>query len=176
MVCLSFTSCCAERSSQERGEEGIEQTMDRIFGGILRSDVVCASCGYTSTAHDPFKDISVDILEPAVAPPRPPVVGVPKPNPVSASKTHAKANKAVTKGALLMNFAIQPQTYSRRLSAVQSFKPSSGAFVNTHATYLCVKAFLTCLARANVNRAFVYATLNMTWNANPVHHPEQGTR
>lgn len=152
---LNFTSCCAERSSQERGEEGIEQVMDRIFGGILRSDVVCASCGYTSTAHDPFKDISVDILEPSVAMPKPPVVGVPKPNPVSASKTHAKANKAMTKGTLLMKFGIQPQTDSMRLSAVQFSKSSSGAFVNTHATYLCVKAFLTCLALANANCAFV---------------------
>lgn len=71
--------------------------MDRIFGGILRSDVVCASCGYTSTAHDPFKDISVDILEPPVAKPQQPVVGIPKPNPVSASKSASKSNKGTSK-------------------------------------------------------------------------------
>ena len=72
--------------------------MDRFFGGILRSDVVCASCGYTSTAHDPFKDISVDILESPTLKPRLPVVGVPKPNPVSASKAAAKGTKSASKG------------------------------------------------------------------------------
>ena len=84
--------------SQEAPEEDIEQTMDRFFGGILRSDVVCASCGYTSTAHDPFKDISVDILQPPHPKPPLPAVGVPKPNPVSASKSAAKSNKSGGKG------------------------------------------------------------------------------
>lgn len=87
-----------ERISQEPPEEDIEQTMDRFFGGILRSDVVCASCGYTSTAHDPFKDISVDILQPPHPKPQLPAVGVPKPNPVSASKSAAKSNKSSGKG------------------------------------------------------------------------------
>lgn len=74
-------------------EEDIEQTMDRFFGGVLRSDVVCACCGYTSTAHDPFKDISVDILEPPTPKVQPPAVDVPKPNPVSASKGSKSAGK-----------------------------------------------------------------------------------
>ncbi|KAL3824534.1 hypothetical protein ACJIZ3_020563 [Penstemon smallii] len=35
----------------------------RIFSGILRSDVMCTSCGFTSTTYDPCVDISLD-LEP----------------------------------------------------------------------------------------------------------------
>ena len=34
------------------------------FGGLLRSDVTCCGCGFTSTAHDPFLDISVDVSRP----------------------------------------------------------------------------------------------------------------
>lgn len=66
--------------------------MDEIFGGILRSDVVCASCGYTSTAHDPFKDISVDIPELLRQTPQPPAVNTPKPNPVKGSGKGGKGN------------------------------------------------------------------------------------
>ncbi|XP_043701240.1 ubiquitin C-terminal hydrolase 22-like isoform X2 [Telopea speciosissima] len=35
----------------------------RVFSGILRSDVTCAACGFTSTTYDPCIDISLD-LEP----------------------------------------------------------------------------------------------------------------
>ncbi|EEF31620.1 ubiquitin C-terminal hydrolase 22 [Ricinus communis] len=35
----------------------------RIFSGILRSDVMCMACGFTSTTYDPCVDISLD-LEP----------------------------------------------------------------------------------------------------------------
>jgi len=35
--------------------------VDRVFGGLLRSDVTCCACGYTSTAYDPFLDISLDM-------------------------------------------------------------------------------------------------------------------
>ena len=87
-------SCHVERSSHERMEEDIEQTMDRFFGGVLRSDVVCACCGYTSNAHDPFKEISVDILEHPTPRVQPPAVDVHKPNPVSASKGSKSAGKA----------------------------------------------------------------------------------
>ncbi|XP_051152602.1 ubiquitin C-terminal hydrolase 22-like isoform X2 [Andrographis paniculata] len=34
-----------------------------VFSGILRSDVMCTSCGFTSTTYDPCVDISLD-LEP----------------------------------------------------------------------------------------------------------------
>ena len=39
-------------------DEGI---VERTFGGLLRSDVTCGSCGYTSTVYEPFLDISLDI-------------------------------------------------------------------------------------------------------------------
>ena len=79
-------SCHAESSNHSRQEvDDIESTMDQIFGGILRSDVVCATCGYTSTAHDPFKDISVDIPEVLKHVPNPPHVDTPKPNPVKGN-------------------------------------------------------------------------------------------
>ncbi|KAE8724810.1 hypothetical protein F3Y22_tig00009841pilonHSYRG00008 [Hibiscus syriacus] len=35
----------------------------RVFSGILRSDVMCMACGFTSTTYDPCLDISMD-LEP----------------------------------------------------------------------------------------------------------------
>ncbi|KAE8669050.1 Ubiquitin carboxyl-terminal hydrolase isoform 2 [Hibiscus syriacus] len=35
----------------------------RVFSGILRSDVMCMACGFTSTTNDPCIDISLD-LEP----------------------------------------------------------------------------------------------------------------
>ncbi|CAK9141821.1 unnamed protein product [Ilex paraguariensis] len=35
----------------------------RVFSGILRSDVMCTACGFTSTTYDPCVDISLD-LEP----------------------------------------------------------------------------------------------------------------
>ncbi|KAK1300104.1 Ubiquitin carboxyl-terminal hydrolase 22 [Acorus calamus] len=33
----------------------------RVFSGILRSDVTCTVCGYTSTTYDPCVDISLDL-------------------------------------------------------------------------------------------------------------------
>ncbi|KAL3130987.1 Ubiquitin C-terminal hydrolase 22 [Trebouxia sp. C0009 RCD-2024] len=89
---VTSSSSGLETSSQSREEEDIESTMDQIFGGILRSDVVCSSCGYTSTAHDPFKDISVDIPEPPRPFPQPPAVDTPKPNPVKGSGKGSKGN------------------------------------------------------------------------------------
>jgi len=35
----------------------------RVFSGVLRSDVMCMACGFTSTTYDPCVDISLD-LEP----------------------------------------------------------------------------------------------------------------
>ncbi len=36
--------------------------VDAVFGGVLRSDVTCCACGHTSTAYDPFLDISLDMV------------------------------------------------------------------------------------------------------------------
>lgn len=38
----------------------------RVFSGLLRSDVTCTVCGFTSTTYDPCVDISLD-LEPDLA-------------------------------------------------------------------------------------------------------------
>ena len=46
--------------------EGIVQ---RIFGGVLQSEVICAACCHISTAYDPFLDISLDIGAPPLPPP-----------------------------------------------------------------------------------------------------------
>ena len=90
---ITVSCCTAESSQHSRQEDDIESTMDQIFGGILRSDVVCGTCGYTSTAHDPFKDISVDIPEPLKHVPTPPHVDTPKPNPVKRnSRTNARGS------------------------------------------------------------------------------------
>lgn len=49
------------------GEGGI---VEHTFGGMLRSDVTCASCGYTSSVHEDFLALSLDI-DPAAGPPLP---------------------------------------------------------------------------------------------------------
>ncbi|CAI9298362.1 unnamed protein product [Lactuca saligna] len=36
----------------------------RVFSGILRSDVMCMACGFTSTTYDPCIDISLDLIPP----------------------------------------------------------------------------------------------------------------
>ncbi|CAN4103571.1 unnamed protein product [Withania somnifera] len=33
----------------------------RVFSGVLRSDVMCTACGFTSTTYDPCIDISLDL-------------------------------------------------------------------------------------------------------------------
>ncbi|KAL4571439.1 hypothetical protein LXL04_018198 [Taraxacum kok-saghyz] len=40
----------------------------RVFSGILRSDVMCTACGFTSTTYDPCIDISLDLIPPVPEP------------------------------------------------------------------------------------------------------------
>ena len=35
-----------------------------VFGGALRSDVICAACGHVSTSHEQFSHLSLDIPPP----------------------------------------------------------------------------------------------------------------
>ncbi|KAL4420926.1 hypothetical protein ABPG77_001409 [Micractinium sp. CCAP 211/92] len=35
-----------------------------VFGGTLRSDVICSSCGHTSTSHEQFSHLSLDMPPP----------------------------------------------------------------------------------------------------------------
>uniref|UniRef100_A0A1D1XVQ9 ubiquitinyl hydrolase 1 n=1 Tax=Anthurium amnicola TaxID=1678845 RepID=A0A1D1XVQ9_9ARAE len=53
-----------EKSSlQNKGIGECHCIAHRVFSGVLRSDVTCTICGYTSTTYDPCMDISLD-LEP----------------------------------------------------------------------------------------------------------------
>jgi len=47
--------------------------MHRAFGGLLRSDVVCAGCGGVSTSLDPFVDVSLELPAAAAGAAPPPL-------------------------------------------------------------------------------------------------------
>ena len=53
--------CCLHMADPEAARLGRTSIVDRVFGGLLRSDVTCCACGFTSTAYDPFLDISLDM-------------------------------------------------------------------------------------------------------------------
>ncbi|KAG1363724.1 ubiquitin C-terminal hydrolase 22 [Cocos nucifera] len=48
---------------QNRGAGDCHCIAHRVFSGVLRSDVTCSVCGFTSTTYDPCVDLSLD-LEP----------------------------------------------------------------------------------------------------------------
>ncbi|XP_068642964.1 ubiquitin C-terminal hydrolase 22-like [Aristolochia californica] len=57
-----------EKVEQEKGKPQTQGSGDcciahRVFSGVLRSDVTCTICGFTSTTYDPCVDFSLD-LEP----------------------------------------------------------------------------------------------------------------
>ncbi|PIN04629.1 Ubiquitin-specific protease [Handroanthus impetiginosus] len=65
----------------------------RVFSGILRSDVMCTSCGFTSTTYDPCIDISLDL----------------EPNHVGSAKTaYTKSNSSVNDEAGSRNSGQNP--------------------------------------------------------------------
>eukprot|EP00897_Mesotaenium_endlicherianum_P000286 jgi/Mesen1/10258/ME000778S09605 len=52
--------------SSRVGGVGCRCIVHRVFSGLLRSDVTCTMCGFTSTTYDPCVDISLDLdLHPA---------------------------------------------------------------------------------------------------------------
>ncbi|GIL52974.1 hypothetical protein Vafri_8702, partial [Volvox africanus] len=53
--------------------------VDAVFGGILRSDVTCTVCGHTSTAYDPFLDLSLDVVAMIPELPQPPYATLGRP-------------------------------------------------------------------------------------------------
>jgi ubiquitin carboxyl-terminal hydrolase 22/27/51 len=78
IACVGFFGCYTpqERFFHHRcliiiEESGFDRAGDvdcrcivhRVFSGLLRSDVTCTVCGFTSTTYDPCVDISLD-LEP----------------------------------------------------------------------------------------------------------------
>ncbi|KAI5066740.1 hypothetical protein GOP47_0017268 [Adiantum capillus-veneris] len=52
--------------SKSAGDGDCKCIAHHVFSGLLRSDVSCTVCGFSSTAHDPCIDISLD-LEPSSA-------------------------------------------------------------------------------------------------------------
>ncbi|KAL0345368.1 UNVERIFIED_CONTAM: Ubiquitin C-terminal hydrolase 22 [Sesamum radiatum] len=65
---ISMLDGIHEKMQKDRRKPHIQGSGDcciahRVFSGILRSDVMCTSCGFTSTTYDPCVDISLD-LEP----------------------------------------------------------------------------------------------------------------
>ncbi|RWR84367.1 ubiquitin carboxyl-terminal hydrolase 22-like protein [Cinnamomum micranthum f. kanehirae] len=50
-----------EEQSNPQGNGDCHCIAHRVFSGVLRSDVTCAICGFTSTTYDPCVDISLDL-------------------------------------------------------------------------------------------------------------------
>ncbi|KAE9586429.1 hypothetical protein Lal_00044767 [Lupinus albus] len=44
-----------------RGNGDCQCIVHRVFSGLLRSDVTCMACGFTSTTYDPYVDISLNL-------------------------------------------------------------------------------------------------------------------
>lgn len=64
----------------------------QLFGGVLRSDVVCSSCGHASTTEDAYTHLSLDMPPPSHLVPQP---IIPRPNSNSINgKAGAAASKA----------------------------------------------------------------------------------
>lgn len=68
------------------GSAGTENNIvEHTFGGMLRSDVTCTSCGYTSTVHESFLALSLDI-DSAASLPQPLLKPTPIQHPPPATK------------------------------------------------------------------------------------------
>lgn len=61
LACILIMQITALMLCNADGGEGL---VELLFSGLLRSDVRCCACGHTSTAHDPFRDISLDLHVP----------------------------------------------------------------------------------------------------------------
>ncbi|XP_078430719.1 ubiquitin-specific protease 22 [Wolffia australiana] len=48
-------------AQQQPGNQGECCVAHRVFSGVLRSDVICSVCGFTSTTLEPCVDISLDL-------------------------------------------------------------------------------------------------------------------
>ncbi|KAF6158092.1 hypothetical protein GIB67_014886 [Kingdonia uniflora] len=63
---ISMLDGIHEKVDKDRGKPQSQGNGDcciahKVFSGILRSDVTCTACGYTSTTYDPCVDISLDL-------------------------------------------------------------------------------------------------------------------
>ncbi|XP_065848865.1 ubiquitin C-terminal hydrolase 22 [Euphorbia lathyris] len=50
-----------EKEAPNKDNSDCQCIAHRVFSGMLRSDVTCMTCGFTSTTYDPFLDISLDM-------------------------------------------------------------------------------------------------------------------
>ncbi|KAL0315534.1 UNVERIFIED_CONTAM: Ubiquitin C-terminal hydrolase 22 [Sesamum radiatum] len=95
---ISMLDGIHEKMQKDRRKPHIQGSGDcciahRVFSGILRSDVMCTSCGFTSTTYDPCVDISLDL----------------EPNHVgSAKSTSTKSNSSVNNEADSRNSGQNP--------------------------------------------------------------------
>ncbi|KAI3985759.1 hypothetical protein MKX01_030673 [Papaver californicum] len=55
-------------TAQNKENEDCHCIGHKVFSGILRSDVTCTTCGFTSTTYDPCVDISLDLNTSSVSP------------------------------------------------------------------------------------------------------------
>eukprot|EP00249_Psilotum_nudum_P019150 c27119_g1_i1 orf=726-2063(+) len=53
--------CSPTRTNRSAGDGDCCCIAHRVFSGLLRSDVTCTVCSYTSTTYDPCIDISLDL-------------------------------------------------------------------------------------------------------------------
>ncbi|KAL5697855.1 ubiquitinyl hydrolase 1 [Ranunculus cassubicifolius] len=84
---ISMLDGIHEKVEKERGKPQSQGNGDcciahRVFSGILRSDVTCTACGFTSTTYDPCVDISLDL----------------EPNQRISTKSSAKSQQASSNG------------------------------------------------------------------------------
>lgn len=89
----------------------------RVFSGILRSDVMCTSCGFTSTTYDPCVDISLD-LEPNHAGP---AKAAPTRSSYSVNNQADRMNPAQKTGSSTLVGCLDRFTRPERLGSDQKF-------------------------------------------------------
>ncbi|WIA31949.1 hypothetical protein OEZ86_002806 [Tetradesmus obliquus] len=120
----------AEAASQP--QQPAAGLVELVFSGLLRSDVRCCACGATSTAHDPFRDISLDLTvpRPPRLPPREPHTRPPLP-PAAAAAAATAAGAAV--GAVPAAGASVQAQQQQQLGLVGA-APAAAAAAVPHAT------------------------------------------
>jgi hypothetical protein len=91
-----------------------------VFGGSLRSDVICSACGHTSTTLDHFTNLSLDIPPPAAILPAP---IIPR---AHHHSVNGKAGAAAAKAAKGLVGAARV-SHMRRLQREQAHAEGSGA-------------------------------------------------
>ncbi|KAL4452770.1 hypothetical protein ABPG75_008432 [Micractinium tetrahymenae] len=109
-----------------------------VFSGTLRSDVICSSCGHTSTSHEQFSHLSLDIPPPQqlIAPTilARPTGGSQATGNAGAGGTAAKAKAASSKAAAASNCVSGGA--SKKAGASSSRPPGAPAAAGSKASKL----------------------------------------